>query len=295
MLIYPAIVLGCCLMYGASAVLCKYALQRKGTSARSRWQTIAAVVTNKIWLTGVMLSIAANIIIIQVQSVADLSIVYPTLNFAYIFALILGYFFLGELLTKAQWTGVATTALGTAILLLVEDISTGYQSDVAHLAVISSVSLVITIALIISAQRDRRRIEEVYYAIGAGIAFGNVETFLKATTNLTIAEIGHFSVFSLESVLESLAVWPFFALVVFGIIGFILMQMAYFHGDVSVSVPLITMTQRPVTLFSGYFAFGEAFPPVKIVGILTILLGIVVITLSILKKSDTAKALPAAG
>jgi uncharacterized membrane protein len=126
MLIYPAIVLGCCLMYGASAVLCKYALQRKGMSARSRWQTIAAVVTNKIWLTGVMLSIAANIIIIQVQSVADLSIVYPTLNFAYIFALILGYFFLGELLTKAQWTGVATTVLGTVILLLVEDISTGH-------------------------------------------------------------------------------------------------------------------------------------------------------------------------
>jgi hypothetical protein len=28
------------------------------------------------------------------------------------------------------------------------------------------------------------------------------------------------------------------------------------------------MTQRPVTLFSGYFAFGEAFLPVKIIGIL---------------------------
>jgi drug/metabolite transporter (DMT)-like permease len=293
MLIYPAIVLGCCLMYGASAVLCKYALQRNGTSAQSRWQTIAAVVTNKIWLTGVILSIAANLIIIQVQSVADLSIVYPILNFTYIFALILGYFFLGELLTKAQWMGVATTVLGTAILLLVEDISTGHQSDVAHLAVISSVSLVITIALIISAQRDRRRIEEVYYAIGAGIAFGNAETFLKATTNLTIVEIGHFSVFSLESVLEFLRIWPFFVFMTFGIIGFIFMQVAYSHGDVSVSVPLITTTQRPVTLFSGYFAFGEAFPPVKIIGILTILLGIVVITLSTLKKSDTAKALPA--
>jgi drug/metabolite transporter (DMT)-like permease len=55
------------------------------------------------------------------------------------------------------------------------------------------------------------------------------------------------------------------------------------------------MTQRPVTLFSGYFAFGEAFPPVKIIGILTILLGIVVITLSTLKKSDTVKVLPTAG
>jgi drug/metabolite transporter (DMT)-like permease len=45
------------------------------------------------------------------------------------------------------------------------------------------------------------------------------------------------------------------------------------------------MTQRPVTLFSGYFAFGEAFLPVKIIGILTILLGIVVITLSTLKRA----------
>jgi hypothetical protein len=53
------------------------------------------------------------------------------------------------------------------------------------------------LALILAARKDRRRIGEVYYAMCAGVSVGNVETFLKATTNMTMANIGHFSVFSL--------------------------------------------------------------------------------------------------
>jgi drug/metabolite transporter (DMT)-like permease len=297
MVTYVALILVCCFMYGASAVLCKYALQRRGTvvSPMSWRQKILAVVTNKIWLIGVALSASANLIIIQVQSLADLSIVYPILNFAYIFALILGYFFLDELLTREQWLGVATTVAGTVILLFVEDPSTGQQTDITHLAVISSISTLLIAGLVLSAWKDRRQIWEVYYAICAGIAFGNVEIFLKATTNMTIAEIGHFSVFSWESVLGLMTVWPFFILMAFGVIGFIFMQIAYSHGDVSVSVPLITMTQRPVTLFSGYFAFGEAFPLIKIIGILTILLGVVVITHSTIRKSGSPQVVSVTG
>ena len=297
MLTYVALILVCCFMYGASAVLCKYALQRRGAvvSPMSWRQKILAVVTNKIWLIGVALSVSANLIIIQVQSLADLSIVYPILNFAYIFALILGYFFLNELLTRTQWLGVAITVTGTAVLLFVEDPSTGRQTDIAHLAAISSMSTLLIAGLILSAWKDRRQIWEVYYAICAGIAFGNVETFLKATTNMTIAEIGHFSVFSWESMHEFMTVWPFFILMAFGIIGFIFMQMAYSHGDVSVSVPLITMTQRPVTLFSGYFAFGETFPLIKIIGISTILIGVIVITHSTIRKSGSPQVVSVTG
>ena len=295
MLIYTVIILVCCFMYGASAVLCKYALQRESAAPvpMSRRQKIVAIVTNKIWLSGVSLSIVANLIMIQVQSVADLTIVYPILNFAYIFTLILGYFFLNELLTKAQWLGVTTTVAGTAILLFVENPSTGQPTDVTHLAVIASLSSLLILALVLAARKDRRRIEEVYYAMCAGISLGNVETFLKAATNMTVSNIGHFSVLSLESVLEFLTIWPFFILMAFGVIGFIFMQMAFSYGDVSVSVPLITMTQRPLTLFSGYFVFGEAFPLVKIIGIVIILLGVVVITRSTITKSESSRLLSA--
>lgn len=297
MLSYATIILVCCFMYGASAVLCKYALQRNGVvvSPMSRRKKILSVVTNKIWLVGVVLSVCANLIIIQVQSLADLSIVYPILNFAYIFTLILGYFFLDEILTKAQWLGVATTVAGTAILLFVENPATGHQTDIAHLMMIASVSILLIITLVLSARKDRRQIGEIYYAICAGVSFGNVEAFLKATTNMTVAEIGHFSVFSWESVLEFLSIWPFFIFMAFGVIGFIFMQVAYSHGDVSVSVPLITMTQRPLTLFSGYFAFGEAFPLVKILGIVTILLGVVVITHSTIRKSGSSHVVSVTG
>src|SRR5918999_3920865 len=142
MLIYTIIILVCCFMYGASAVLCKYALQRESAAPvpMSRRQKIVAIVTNKIWLSGVSLSIAANIIMIQVQSVADLTIVYPILNFAYIFTLILGYFFLDELLTKAQWLGVTTTVAGAATLLFLEKTPPAPPPYDTHLAVFSSPS-----------------------------------------------------------------------------------------------------------------------------------------------------------
>jgi EamA-like transporter family. len=284
-------------MYGASAVLCKHALQRNValTPNMTRLQKIASIVTNKIWLAGVALSVFANLIIIQIQSVADLSIVYPILNFAYVFTLILGYFFLREILTRAQWMGVVTAVVGTIILLFVKNPITGHQTDMPYLAVISSVSVALIAILAIFARKDRRQIYEVYYAICAGIALANVETFIKANTNLVTAELGYFSITSLESVLEFLILWPFFMLMAFGIIGFIFMQMAYSHGDVSVSVPLIVVTQRPVILFSGYFAFGEEFPAVKIIGILTILLSMVILTLSTIRKSSSAKILPVTG
>lgn len=288
MLLYGSIVLFCCFLYGVSAVLCKYGLQHDTVKhADVSWgKTIFSAVTNKYWLVGVLFGAAANVVILQVQSAADLSIVYPLLNFAYVFTLILGYVFLGEVLTREQWFGVAAAVAGTVLLLFVEDPSTGHQTDISSLGTMAVLSLIVIVVLLILAQRDKRQISEVYFATCAGIAFGNVEIFLKANTNLIIAEMGHFSILSGDSMLAFITLWPVMLIGAFSIIGFVCCQIAYAHGDVSVSVPLITVTQRPVTLFAGYFVFGEAFPPIKVIGIVTILLSIIGITASTVRKAE---------
>ncbi len=296
MLLYGAIVLFCCLLYGASAVLCKYGLQRdlpQGPQMGWRAKTWAAL-RNKYWLLGWAFGITANIIIVQVQSSADITLVYPLLNFAYVFTLVMGYVFLQELLTREQWIGVATAVLGTMLLLFVDDAATGHETAIDHLWVMAACSFILIAALVVMALCDRRRIHELYFATCAGIAFGNVETFLKANTNLITASVGHFSILSWDSVLAFFVTWPFAFIALFSIVGFVCMQLAYAHGDVSVSVPLIIVTQRPVTLFAGYFVFDEAFPVMKVLGILTMLISIVAITAATIKRSGAAKPIEAA-
>lgn len=295
MFLYGAVVLFCCVLYGASAVLCKYGLQRDlpRDPLMGWWGRTRAALRNKYWWMGWLCGIAANIIIVQVQSLADITLVYPLLNFAYVFTLIMGYVFLRELLTREQWIGVATAILGTMMLLFVNDPATGHETAAFHLGLMAVLSFIVIVALVFCALWDPRRIYEIYFATCAGIAFGNVETFLKANTNLITSNMGYFSIFSWDSVVAFFMTWPFAFIAAFSIIGFLCMQVAYAHGDVSVSVPLIIVTQRPVTLFAGYFVFEEAFPLIKVLGILTMLISIVVITTSTIKRSGATKPIEA--
>lgn len=296
MLFYGAVVLLSCVLYGASAVLCKFGLQRDvpRDPRMGWWGKTWAALRSRYWLMGWLCGAAANIIIVQVQTFADITLVYSLLNFAYVFTLMMGYVFLHELLTREQWIGVGAAILGTMMLLFVNDPATGHATAIFHLGLMAVVSLLVVVILVLFAVWDRRQIHELYFATCAGIAFGNVETFLKTNTNLIISNVGHFSILSGESVIAFFMTWPFAFIVVFSIIGFVCMQLAYAHGDVSVSVPLIIVTQRPVTLFAGYFVFDEAFPVMKVLGILTMLISIVVITVSTIKRNDESKAIEAA-
>jgi multidrug transporter EmrE-like cation transporter len=294
MLLYGSMVLFCCLLYGLSAVLCKYALQHDIVPhGELNWtQRFKHALTNKYWLAGVALGILANIIILQVQAVADLSIVYPLLNFSYVFTLVLGYLFLKETLTMEQWGGVIIATMGTIMLLYVDDPTTGRETHLFHLGVVGIVSLLLIAYLVDRARKDRD-VWEIYFACCAGIAFGTLETFLKANTNFVTSEVGHFSIFSMTSALAFFSQWPFLFVLLFSVIGFICCQLAYAHGDVSISVPLITVTQRPITLFASYFVFNEEFPVVKVIGILMILSSIIALTGATQKKIGPAE--PASG
>jgi drug/metabolite transporter (DMT)-like permease len=69
-------------------------------------------------------------------------------------------------------------------------------------------------------------------------------------------------------------------LIVFGLVGWVCMQITYSHGNVSVSVPLFAVIQSVVTLVAGYFVFGEQLGLQKIAGTATIVLGVVIVILS---------------
>ncbi len=271
----------CSFMYGLSAVLCKYGLQQdtelRSYSPRSIFKFL---ITSKIWLLGVLLSFATNIAIVELQSILDVSVVYPILNFSYIFVLLLGYLFLRESLNRQQWIGVALVTLGTLLIIFIDSPTTGEGTDVQALVLISSISVLSIGAIIFTVHKHEFENYEIAYAICTGIALGNVETYLKANTNLVITEFGHFSIFSLESVYYFFSLWPFFVLVFVGVVGWICMQITYSHGNVSVTVPLFAVIQSVFTLCFGYLVFGEYFGIQKIIGVLTIISGVMAVIFS---------------
>ncbi len=277
-MIYILLVLFCSFLYGVSAVLCKYGLQHNvDLRTYSLKKLLMFLGKNRIWVVGVLLSFATNIAIVELQSFIDVSVVYPILNFSYIFALVLGGLFLNEVLTKHQWLGVMTIVLGTSLIIFIENLQTGEGTNTARLLVLTALSVVVIGALILAVRIKKVINYELFYAVCTGISFGNVETYIKANTNLVTDKIGYFTIFSLDSVVEFMTLWPFFFLIAFAIVGWVCMQITYSHGNVSITVPMFAVIQSCVTFSSGYFIFGEHYSPWKVIGVITIISGVVML------------------
>lgn len=286
---YTLLTLFCAFLYGASAVLCKIGLQHgfRLASDSSKFLQILALLKNWVWVAGVIIGIVANIAVIQIQSVVDISIVYPILNLAYVFTVFLGYVFLKERLNRTQRTGVVVITLGTLLILLIKDPVTGQAADIANLKLITFVSIVTIIGLIAVAKKNSETLNyEIMFAMCAGICFGSSAIFLKTNTNLVTDTTGSFSVLSIESISYFLTLWPFFMVVLFGVVGFVSLQVAYSRGHISVTVPLIAVAERVMNMVSGYFIFDEAFSTMKVVGFLTIILGAFFIVVSSLRNES---------
>ena len=203
-------------MYGLSAILCKYGLQRDaGLGSYSLTSILKFLINNKIWLIGVLLSFATNIAIVELQSVLDVSVVYPILNFSYVFVLLLGYFVLRESLNPQQWWGVLLVTLGTLLIIFIDSPAIGEGTHVRILVMMSFISIIGIGAIVYTVYKQKVENYEIAYAVCTGISLGNVETYIKANTNLVITELGHFSIFSLDSVLYFFSLWPFFMLIFF--------------------------------------------------------------------------------
>ena len=287
MIIYSILALLCSILYSVSAVFCKYGLQHNiELRTLSLQQLVLFLSRNKIWIIGVLMSGVANIAMIQIQARIDVSIVFSLLNFSYIFILVLGHYFLKEHLNNDQWLGVGTVILGTVMILGVSNPASGRDTDFGNLLFLSGCAVVAIGALIYIAYSETKVNYEIIYAVCTGISFACVETYLKASTNMVTADMGRFSIFSLDSIKHFLSIWPFFVMFAFGAVGWLFLQITYSHGNVSVTMPVVAVTQRIVSMSGGFFVYGEQFTMLRTIGLLTIVLGVAMLIFSSLKIAE---------
>lgn len=283
--IYILSALFCSFLFAVGAILCKYGMRTLNTEVHPNiFQLAWFLVRNRVWFLGVFVSLLSNAAVLQIQAVLDLSVVHSILTSTYIFTLLLGYIFLGEKLSNTQWLGTITVMIGTTIIVFVGQPITGGSTDIDNLMVLSGVSLSGIFSLLVVARTCESINYEIAYAISAGIAFGNCQVYVKASTNMIEDQTGSFSILSLQSISEFLNIWPSMALVIFSVTGFLCMHLSFSHGQVSICVALLAVISRTISTSSGYFIYGEQFSVMKIIGIMVILMGVFIITFSSLKK-----------
>jgi multidrug transporter EmrE-like cation transporter len=284
---YVLIALLCSFLFAVGAILCKYSMRKLNTDVHPNIFELAwFLIRNRIWFLGVFVSLGTNAIVLQIQSVLDLSIIHSILTSTYIFTLLLGYLFLEEKLTPTQWFGTLTVFIGTTAILFIGEPITGGETRIDNLIMLSILSMSIITLLLLFAKTCEKINYEVTYAISAGVSFGNCQVYVKASTNMIEHQTGSFSVLSLQSISEFLHIWPSLALILFSVTGFLCMHISFSHGKISICVALLAVISRTISTSSGYYVYGEHFSALKILSIAIILTGVFIITLASLKKEE---------
>ncbi len=286
---YILVALLCSFLFAVGAVLCKYGMRTLNTDIHPNIFELAwYLIRNRVWFLGVFVSLATNAVVLQVQSVLDLSIIHSILTSTYIFTLLLGYIFLDEKLNPAQWLGTVTVMIGTGAIVFIGKPISGGETRIDNLMLLSILSMSIIFSLLLLAKTCEKINYEIAYAVSAGIAFGNCQVYVKASTNMIENHTGSFSVLSLQSISEFLNIWPSLALILFSVTGFLCMHISFSHGKVSICVALLAVISRTISASGGYYIYGEHFSGMRILGIAIILTGVFIITLASIKKEKLA-------
>lgn len=283
--VYILLTLGCAFMFAVGAILCKYGMKGYGSGDHPNILHLTwYLLRNRVWFLGVFVSLCSNAAVLQIQSVLDLSVVHSILTSTYIFTLLLGYWFLDEKLTRNQWIGTVTVLLGTVLIVYSGHPVTGGDTNVDNLLFQSLVSALLIVILIAWAMMNKSINYEIAYAVCAGIAFGNCQVFVKASTNLITEHTGSFSILSVQSVSEFLHIWPSLALIVFSVTGFVCMHISLTHGKVSICMALLAVISRGLSTSSGFYVYDEMFSFIKLAGITVILAGVFIIAVSSVRR-----------
>jgi len=270
-----------CLGFGVGSTMQKHGMAMKlpklslAILRQEGFKLILVILKNWIWILGVLINLMGGLCMILALNDGELSIVQPLVNGNVLVAILLGVLVLGERLSAAEWAGAAVLLMGAVLLSLAGTESAAKEAsnimDIAGIAWISGFCLVAVILLLIIGSRKKAGTgPELYFALAAGLLFGLGAVTLKA---LTVKWNAAPMDFGLPMVMALVLDWPLWGVIVTNVVGFVLYQVAFSHGRVAVISPLTTNASILLPVAAGFAAFGEAAGPIKLIGIVTVVLG----------------------
>lgn len=249
------LVLSVCLAaLAAAANATASVLQRKGARSAPagsafRLRLLWELVQQPIWVAGVCAIIVGFLLQAGALATGPIALVQPILVLELGFTLMLASVVFGSHLHAREWAAIAGMSIGLALLLFALQPRGGNPHGAPVVAWVIGIVLNVGIAAActIGGYRSRDARRAGFLGIAAGTLFGFTAALLAGIT----------STYNSDGLTGVFTSWQTYALIVFGPIGFFMLQNALGAGRLAASQPALTLSDPLVAVAWGLAVFGE--------------------------------------
>jgi drug/metabolite transporter (DMT)-like permease len=214
------------------------------------WRLALYLPRQPLWLLGVAAAVGSFIFQALALHNGPLSVVQPVLITELVFTLVLRRIWIHQDVARAAWASVSVVCVTLAVFLAVSEPTGGHPAPEASQwlsagLVFGGAITVLTLAGLRGSPARRA----AALAAATGLMASMEASFLKtATQTLSVSGVG-----------GALADWPVYAFIAATITGALLQQGALHVGPLSVSQPLLVITDPFASIILGVWLFGEHF------------------------------------
>jgi drug/metabolite transporter (DMT)-like permease len=222
-----------------------------GDPAHSKgWRFVLYLFRNPLWLFGWVALAGAFIFQAVALHNGKMSVVQPLLVTELVFALVLRWVWVHQVIRAVTWWAAAVVCVSLAIFIAMSEPKGGdmIPTSGAWIAAIAATGGSAALLTLFGTRGSPVR-RAVLTATAASVLWALVATFIKATTE-TLTQFGIGGMFTH---------WPVYALAVTGATAELINQVALHVGPLSASQPFLVIVDPMVSILLSVWVFGEHF------------------------------------
>ncbi|MFI9646369.1 DMT family transporter [Streptomyces sp. NPDC052040] len=217
----------------------------RGIRQAVRW--LALVLRRPHWLAGAGLLALSTVLQASALAVGSLSVVQPLLASELLFTLMVGSMVFHRRPDRRTWGAFAALAGGLALFLGAAAPSAGRSTAVpGRWAVAGGAALCAVLLFGAAALLVRGAPRALLLGLASAVSFAVTAALMKEV----VGELG-------QGVDVVLTHWPFYAGIVAGTVGFLLLQSAFRAGSLTASQPALTLGDAVTSVALGWVLFEE--------------------------------------
>ena len=259
--------------------------------ARRPGRAMGALCRNPLWVLGSLLTLVGFGFETQALGLGDLSVVKPLSRLQTLFTLLIGVWLLSERLSPREWWGLGVMLVGVLMLGSEPADALVYVPDTRLSFAVSLAIVVLVLLLVPSAESGRWRLSpDTGLALAAGVLFSVGDLLMKMGTEVVRLSTGAFDLPG-GSTLPALVRTGEFQLA-FGatLVAFVLQQVAFSRGRVSVVIPVGGAAGTLLTALLGFGLLHEPLGAVRIGAIATVIAGTLLATMPATPQPGLARS-----
>jgi drug/metabolite transporter (DMT)-like permease len=272
--------------FALAATLWQRASLSLGLSA-GQPQAFVRLLGSGVWLLGLAAQTAGVLLQAAALDRGRVAIIQPLLVTAVVWAMPLGYFLTGQVITRRHVLGAVLVVAGLAVFASVGDPAAGVDdAPASDWAMAFLVLGAICVGLLLFSRRGGSDSKAAVFGAVAGILYGISATLMKPVLENLHAE-------GAVAVLES---WELWVMAIGGLVGFYIQQLSLATGKLVTSVATVSVVNPVVSVLLGALVLQERLdrdPPwhaVVAVGALAVALLGAVVAASASEDDTTSEA-----